>query len=181
MVDSPTTRKTFVVPDIKPLDLYDCTKAKICASVGWLLAKSYGSAGRFWFRLRACGVALFVRGRLKTTFLLFLTCLFRCVVKTLESCTLCVAQRFSAQRAEYERGAMHWMRFWLWHMPFVVTEWVVTFYMRFRETGLLPRPYHANPFIVFSGARLQWEIAVCFWSGFTGMAHEALMDGGLFP
>ncbi|XP_060882945.1 calmodulin-regulated spectrin-associated protein 3 isoform X3 [Labrus mixtus] len=44
MVDSPTMRKTFVVPDIKPLDLYDCTKAKICASVGWLLAKSYGSA-----------------------------------------------------------------------------------------------------------------------------------------
>ncbi|XP_041673303.1 calmodulin-regulated spectrin-associated protein 3 isoform X2 [Cheilinus undulatus] len=44
MGDSPTMRKTFVVPDIKPLDLYDCTKAKICASVGWLLAKSYGSA-----------------------------------------------------------------------------------------------------------------------------------------
>ncbi|XP_076608028.1 calmodulin-regulated spectrin-associated protein 3 isoform X2 [Chaetodon auriga] len=44
MVDSPTMKKTFVVPDIKPLDLYDCTKAKICASVGWLLAKSYGSA-----------------------------------------------------------------------------------------------------------------------------------------
>ncbi|XP_023260156.1 calmodulin-regulated spectrin-associated protein 3 isoform X3 [Seriola lalandi dorsalis] len=44
MVDSPTMRKTFVVPEIKPLDLYDCTKAKICASVGWLLAKSYGSA-----------------------------------------------------------------------------------------------------------------------------------------
>ncbi|KAM6905290.1 calmodulin-regulated spectrin-associated protein 3 isoform 2-T2 [Xenentodon cancila] len=44
MVDSPTMRKTFVVPDIKPLDLYDCTKSKICASVGWLLAKSYGSA-----------------------------------------------------------------------------------------------------------------------------------------
>ncbi|XP_034749018.1 calmodulin-regulated spectrin-associated protein 3 isoform X3 [Etheostoma cragini] len=44
MVDSLTMRKTFVVPDIKPLDLYDSTKAKICASVGWLLAKSYGSA-----------------------------------------------------------------------------------------------------------------------------------------
>ncbi|XP_057716825.1 calmodulin-regulated spectrin-associated protein 3 isoform X1 [Corythoichthys intestinalis] len=37
-------RKTFVVPDIKPLDLYDSTKAKICSSVAWLLAKSYGSA-----------------------------------------------------------------------------------------------------------------------------------------
>ncbi|XP_051904361.1 calmodulin-regulated spectrin-associated protein 3 isoform X1 [Hippocampus zosterae] len=42
MVDS--LRKTFVVPDIKPLDLYDSTKAKICSSVAWLLAKSYGSA-----------------------------------------------------------------------------------------------------------------------------------------
>ncbi|XP_037545020.1 calmodulin-regulated spectrin-associated protein 3 [Nematolebias whitei] len=44
MVDSPTMKKTFVVSDIKPLDLYDCTKSKICASVGWLLAKSYGSS-----------------------------------------------------------------------------------------------------------------------------------------
>ncbi|XP_051245231.1 calmodulin-regulated spectrin-associated protein 3 isoform X3 [Dicentrarchus labrax] len=44
MVDSPTMKKTFVIPDIKPLDLYDSTKAKICASVRWLLAKSYGSA-----------------------------------------------------------------------------------------------------------------------------------------
>uniref|UniRef100_A0A1A7WJ04 Calmodulin regulated spectrin-associated protein family, member 3 n=1 Tax=Iconisemion striatum TaxID=60296 RepID=A0A1A7WJ04_9TELE len=44
MVDSPAVRKTFVVPDIKPLDLYDCTKSKICASVGWLLARSYGSS-----------------------------------------------------------------------------------------------------------------------------------------
>ncbi|XP_028310689.1 calmodulin-regulated spectrin-associated protein 3 isoform X2 [Gouania willdenowi] len=43
MVDYPTMRKTFVVPDIKPLDLYDCTKSKICASVGWLLTKSYDS------------------------------------------------------------------------------------------------------------------------------------------
>ncbi|XP_060945554.1 calmodulin-regulated spectrin-associated protein 3 [Limanda limanda] len=44
MVDSPTGRKTFVVPEIKPPDLYDCAKARICASVGWLLAKSYGSS-----------------------------------------------------------------------------------------------------------------------------------------
>ncbi|XP_061556273.1 calmodulin-regulated spectrin-associated protein 3 isoform X1 [Phycodurus eques] len=42
MVDS--MRKTFVVPEIKPLDLYDSTKAKICSSVAWLLARSYGSA-----------------------------------------------------------------------------------------------------------------------------------------
>nr|XP_040045777.1 calmodulin-regulated spectrin-associated protein 3 isoform X2 [Gasterosteus aculeatus aculeatus] len=44
MVDSPTARKTLVVPDIKPSDAYDRTRAKICASVGWLLAKSYGGA-----------------------------------------------------------------------------------------------------------------------------------------
>ncbi|XP_047213012.1 calmodulin-regulated spectrin-associated protein 3-like isoform X2 [Girardinichthys multiradiatus] len=44
MVDSPTKKKTFLVRDIKPLDLYDCSKSKICASVGWLLAKSYGSS-----------------------------------------------------------------------------------------------------------------------------------------
>lgn len=49
MVDSPTMKKSFVVSDIKPLDLYDCTKAKICASVGWLLAKSYGCTGMVFF------------------------------------------------------------------------------------------------------------------------------------
>ncbi|XP_031689675.1 calmodulin-regulated spectrin-associated protein 3-like [Oncorhynchus kisutch] len=52
MVDSDATRKTFVVPDIKPLDLYDCTRAKICASVGWLLAKSYGNAEHVPVELR---------------------------------------------------------------------------------------------------------------------------------
>ncbi|KAM3863552.1 calmodulin-regulated spectrin-associated protein 3 [Diretmus argenteus] len=52
MVDANSTRKTFVVPDIKPLDLYDCTKAKISASVGWLLAKSYGSAENVPVELR---------------------------------------------------------------------------------------------------------------------------------
>lgn len=45
MVDSNASRKTFVVPDIKPVDQYDFTRAKICASVGWLLAKTYGNAG----------------------------------------------------------------------------------------------------------------------------------------
>ncbi|ROL51159.1 Calmodulin-regulated spectrin-associated protein 2 [Anabarilius grahami] len=45
MVDSNAMRKTFVVPDIKPLDQYDSSRARICASVGWLLAKSYGNAG----------------------------------------------------------------------------------------------------------------------------------------
>lgn len=46
MVDSPQAmKKTFSVPEIKPLDQYDFTRAKICASVRWLLSKSYGSAG----------------------------------------------------------------------------------------------------------------------------------------
>ncbi|XP_046893452.1 calmodulin-regulated spectrin-associated protein 3 isoform X1 [Hypomesus transpacificus] len=52
MVDSNATRKTFVVPEIKPLDLYDFTRAKICASVGWLLAKSYGNAENVPVELR---------------------------------------------------------------------------------------------------------------------------------
>ncbi|XP_030205907.1 calmodulin-regulated spectrin-associated protein 3 isoform X2 [Gadus morhua] len=52
MEDSNATRKTFVVPDIKPLDLYDSTRGKICASVGWLLAKSYGNAEKVPVELR---------------------------------------------------------------------------------------------------------------------------------
>ncbi|KAG7460297.1 hypothetical protein MATL_G00219950 [Megalops atlanticus] len=44
MVDSAATRRTFMVPDIKPLDQYDFSRAKICASLGWLLAKAYGTA-----------------------------------------------------------------------------------------------------------------------------------------
>ncbi|KAL0992625.1 hypothetical protein UPYG_G00095930 [Umbra pygmaea] len=52
MVDSNAMRKTFVVPDIKPLDLYDVNRAKICASVGWLLAKSYGNAENVPVELR---------------------------------------------------------------------------------------------------------------------------------
>lgn len=45
MVDSPM-KKTFSVPEIKPLDQYDFNRAKTCASVRWLLSKSYGSAGK---------------------------------------------------------------------------------------------------------------------------------------
>ena len=56
MVDSNATRKTFVVPDIKSVDHYDFSRAKICASVGWLLAKSYGNAGMcefpIWFMFK---------------------------------------------------------------------------------------------------------------------------------
>ncbi|XP_016430292.1 calmodulin-regulated spectrin-associated protein 3-like isoform X5 [Sinocyclocheilus rhinocerous] len=52
MVDSNAMRKTFVVPDIKPLDQYDLTRARICATVGWLLAKSYGNAENVPVELR---------------------------------------------------------------------------------------------------------------------------------
>ncbi|KAM6957642.1 calmodulin-regulated spectrin-associated protein 3 [Aplochiton taeniatus] len=52
MVDSNAVRKTFALPDIKPLDLYDCTRAKICSSVGWLLSKSYGNAENVPVELR---------------------------------------------------------------------------------------------------------------------------------
>ncbi|KAI1886519.1 hypothetical protein AGOR_G00196590 [Albula goreensis] len=44
MVDSTAMRKTSTVPEIKPLDQYDFNRAKTCASLGWLLAKSYGTA-----------------------------------------------------------------------------------------------------------------------------------------
>ncbi|XP_026216508.1 calmodulin-regulated spectrin-associated protein 3-like isoform X2 [Anabas testudineus] len=51
MVDSPV-KKTFSVPEIKPLDQYDFNRAKICASVRWLLSKSYGSAENVPVELR---------------------------------------------------------------------------------------------------------------------------------
>ncbi|KAG7265023.1 hypothetical protein CRUP_007242 [Coryphaenoides rupestris] len=37
-------KKAFTVSEIRPLDQYDFQRAKICASVRWLLSKSYGSA-----------------------------------------------------------------------------------------------------------------------------------------
>ncbi|XP_042341134.1 calmodulin-regulated spectrin-associated protein 3-like isoform X2 [Plectropomus leopardus] len=53
MVDSPSAmKKTFSVPEIKPLDKYDFNRAKICASVRWLLSKSYGSAENVPVELR---------------------------------------------------------------------------------------------------------------------------------
>ncbi|XP_046690693.1 calmodulin-regulated spectrin-associated protein 3 isoform X1 [Silurus meridionalis] len=52
MVDSNAMRKTFVVPDVKALDQYDIHRAKICASVGWVLAKSYGNADNIPVELR---------------------------------------------------------------------------------------------------------------------------------
>ncbi|XP_047663846.1 calmodulin-regulated spectrin-associated protein 3 isoform X2 [Tachysurus fulvidraco] len=52
MVDSNAMRKTFVVPDVKPLDQYDINRAKICASVGWVLSKSYSNADNIPAELR---------------------------------------------------------------------------------------------------------------------------------
>ncbi|XP_058864291.1 calmodulin-regulated spectrin-associated protein 3-like isoform X2 [Acipenser ruthenus] len=52
MVDVNAMRKTYMVPEIKPLDQYDFTRAKICASLAWLLAKSYGAAERVPEELR---------------------------------------------------------------------------------------------------------------------------------
>lgn len=49
MEDAGEMRKTFTVPEIKPLNQYDFNRAKVCASVRWLLAKSYGSAGKMGF------------------------------------------------------------------------------------------------------------------------------------
>uniref|UniRef100_A0A096M016 Calmodulin regulated spectrin associated protein family member 3 n=1 Tax=Poecilia formosa TaxID=48698 RepID=A0A096M016_POEFO len=53
MVDSPNAmKKTFTVPEIKPLDKYDFARARMCASVRWLLSKSYGSAENVPVELR---------------------------------------------------------------------------------------------------------------------------------
>ncbi|XP_078091032.1 calmodulin-regulated spectrin-associated protein 3 [Mustelus asterias] len=43
MVDVDEMRKTFLVPEIKPLDQYDISRAKIAGSLSWLVARSYGS------------------------------------------------------------------------------------------------------------------------------------------
>ncbi|XP_064817649.1 calmodulin-regulated spectrin-associated protein 3-like [Oncorhynchus masou masou] len=52
MEDAGEMRKTFTVPEIKPLNQYDFNRAKVCASVRWLLAKSYGSAENVPVELR---------------------------------------------------------------------------------------------------------------------------------
>lgn len=38
-------RKSFLVPEIKPLDQYDFSRARSAASLAWVLAKGYGGAG----------------------------------------------------------------------------------------------------------------------------------------
>uniref|UniRef100_A0A8C9T9Z2 Calmodulin regulated spectrin associated protein family member 3 n=1 Tax=Scleropages formosus TaxID=113540 RepID=A0A8C9T9Z2_SCLFO len=47
-----TMRKTTVVPDIKPLELYDFSRAKIRASLGWILGKTFGTAENVPVELR---------------------------------------------------------------------------------------------------------------------------------
>ncbi|KAL8211623.1 UNVERIFIED_CONTAM: hypothetical protein K2H54_003368 [Gekko kuhli] len=37
-------RKSFLVPEIKPLDQYDFSRARSAASLAWVLAKGYGGA-----------------------------------------------------------------------------------------------------------------------------------------
>ncbi|XP_015273355.1 PREDICTED: calmodulin-regulated spectrin-associated protein 3-like, partial [Gekko japonicus] len=37
-------RKSFLVPEIKPLDQYDFSRARSSASLAWVLAKGYGGA-----------------------------------------------------------------------------------------------------------------------------------------
>ncbi|XP_057699251.1 calmodulin-regulated spectrin-associated protein 3-like isoform X2 [Corythoichthys intestinalis] len=50
--DASTTRKPFSVPEIPPLDRCDFNRAKIRASVRWLLCKSYGGAENVPVELR---------------------------------------------------------------------------------------------------------------------------------
>ncbi|KAK0148818.1 Calmodulin-regulated spectrin-associated protein 3 [Merluccius polli] len=52
MVDASAMKKAFTVSEIKPLDQYDFNRAKICASVRWLLSKSYGTAENVPVELR---------------------------------------------------------------------------------------------------------------------------------
>lgn len=40
-------KKTFVAPTIKSFEHYDFSRAKICCSLTWLVAKAYGT-GRCW-------------------------------------------------------------------------------------------------------------------------------------
>ncbi|KAJ3614361.1 hypothetical protein NHX12_017935 [Muraenolepis orangiensis] len=76
MVDASAMKKTFTVSEIKPLDQYDFNRAKICASVRWLLSKSYGSAGKRYgaivgerrvMLMRYMGGALTVNGALSAS------------------------------------------------------------------------------------------------------------------
>lgn len=41
--DPRETRKTFIVPAIKPFDHYDFSRAKIACNLAWLVAKAFGT------------------------------------------------------------------------------------------------------------------------------------------
>lgn len=40
-------KKTFVAPAIKSFEHYDFSRAKICCSLTWLVAKAYGTGKSF--------------------------------------------------------------------------------------------------------------------------------------
>lgn len=106
MVDSNAMRKTFVVPDIKPLDQYDSSRARICASVGWLLAKSYGNAGIQSGRVSNPSCAAFLEGNF--SFWVSWTCVGSMInTKTAQKC--CLAR----QLARFWDAAR-----WVWHILF---------------------------------------------------------------
>lgn len=153
MVDSPTMKKSFVVSDIKPLDLYDCTKAKICASVAWLLAKSYGCTGMgflfYFFRIQAGWLIQFLDFVWKPQSLCcpyslaYMWTFIPILQGKAHGCS--IAQRFSAQRTNTMwKGTTHATHFW--QMSFVLLGRVSISCVCVREVGLLPWPYHANPF-----------------------------------
>ena len=173
MVDSPTMKKTFVVPDIKPLDLYDCTKAKICASVGWLLAKSYGSAGRFQLRLQAWWVIMMFKEVVwrPPSFCFPAICLYsvrQCSVKHMHVGELqCVYSSaiFSTKSSIWKGHHARYAFFDTCHL-FSLNVWSHFLGMcvsekRASSQGLITLTH----FVVFLAARLQSQIAaywICF-------------------
>lgn len=56
-------RKSFLVPEIKPLDQYDFPRARSAASLAWVLAKGYGGAGTAGVRSRGWGAGRTGSGR----------------------------------------------------------------------------------------------------------------------
>lgn len=52
--DARDVRKTFIAPTIKPFDHYDFSRAKICCSLTWLVAKAYGTGRRIFTLHVAC-------------------------------------------------------------------------------------------------------------------------------
>lgn len=52
--DAKDARKTFVVPAIKSFEHYDFSRAKICCSLTWLVAKAYGTGKGFTIPAHEC-------------------------------------------------------------------------------------------------------------------------------